>query len=448
MQNKVALLLLSISMLLFSGCLEQDAAEPAPDDLYREAAVAMSESNSCLYQANVVWSDGDLIVQKNVKGKATLTPTAYQKETKTQVDSITFGLSMASSEGGKYLVDGIVYTELAETTWVITEENDHRNYLLPDEDPFGHILFLKGSSLKDAQTSRSDESYILHFNENSPELNEMLEEKLEEWLYAIYFEYIFYDGDALGSLVVSEAEYELVVDSDTYLPQSVGLSFKADFQLGGNQEQLEYNAFFNFLEYGIIENISVPGEITELAFPASAVGRTDPDQPLQAFKGKNFNFTIDYPLHWRYEISNDICGAVVFRGPQATIDYHIFLQVISLASVRIDGFYANLDDVFDMVQGHYASIGGELIGYEESLPFYIEDATYDMLFAAYVCTYENADGFFSGNEYVDYREYVMIVDGEDDYYYLITFASPAAVIDDYIQLADAILDTFRLETRE
>ncbi len=447
MQIKTVLLLLAISITLFTGCLDQAAADLTVDELYGKASIAMSESNSTLYEANVMWDDGQFLIEKEVKGTATLTPAAYQKELKTQVDSVTDGLSVMSVEGGKYLVDGIVYSELAETTWLKAEENEHRNYLLPDEDPFGHILFLEGSSLEGAVSSKIGESFVLTFEEDSSELKEMLEKKLDEWIHAIYFEFIFDYGDELRNLVVTEADYEMVVDSDTYLPQSVSLSFKADFQLGNSQEELEHTASFIFLEYGNIENISVPGGITELAFPSSAVGWTDPNQPLKVFEERGFNFTIEYPLHWRYEIYDDFPGMVVLRGPEATIDYHTYLSLISLESVRIGGYYTDQDDVFDMVQGHYASIDGELLGYEKSLPFYVDETAHNMLFAAYACVYEDADGFSPFDEYVDYLEYVMIVDGADDFYYLITFSSPAARSDYYIELVDAMLDTLSWSSR-
>lgn len=445
MVKKLLLFLLIAGTACLAGCGGKTPAGPAPDKLYREVVSALTEANSCRYEAKLMWSDQYNEYGKTVKGKATLKPVAYKAAIRTEVTSISLGSLLTEVEGRKYLVGGSKFSEWTDTAWMRVEETSHGNYLLPDEDPFGHILFLEEESLQEALSEEVGEGYLLRFEEGSPALAAMLERKAENWLNALHFHDFYNDGYRVSNLAVSEADFEMTVDSATFLPQTVSLSFRADYQIGERNEEIEHSISFSFLEFGTIESISVPEEVMELSFPLSAVGSTDPDQPMKVFDQSGFGFTINYPLHWRYEITGDEPAAVIFRGPEDTIDYHTYLKIVTLPSASAGGSHADRHEVFDMVGTYYEAINSEMFVYEPNLQYEIDGKTHDYTFSAFHCIYDDLEIFPGGS---DYREYVMIIDRDGEFFYLITFATPGHSSNDYIVLGDAMLDSLRFTAHD
>jgi len=185
---------------------------------------------------------------------------------------------------------------------------------------------------------------------------------------------------------------------------------------------LETGETINLLQPGATHNIE-----PDFDFSQPDAG---PVSGMLTFTGQGYGFTMNYPDDWFYNI---VDNSVYFFGPEGSEEGENMVVVQVLASARGGGQYGSLDEISSDLEDQYASLNGVV---------YDQDRGYD-----YIGDTEHAYimlGALYPHEGEDVIEIAILLERDEEYFYIILYTVPAVIGDKYADLVfEQIIDSFQ-----
>jgi len=151
---------------------------------------------------------------------------------------------------------------------------------------------------------------------------------------------------------------------------------------------------------------------------------------MLTFEGQGFGFAMNYPDSWFYNI---VDNSVYFFGPEDSEEGENMVVVQVLANASNGGQYASLDQIYSDLEEQYISLNGAI---------YDQDSGYD-----YIGDTEHAYimlGAFYPYEGEDVLEIAIVIERDENYFYIILYTVPVEIGDKYADLVfEQIIDSFQ-----
>lgn len=166
---------------------------------------------------------------------------------------------------------------------------------------------------------------------------------------------------------------------------------------------------------------------------ADPAQQTSPAAALRnTFSRRGFDFSIDYPKHWREVINNHI---VILSGPAGSGEEFVTVTVQTLLSAQTGGKYRSLKDVYSDVTSGVNNLGGRIIRDKEPSSFIHDGRTFPAI--RFVVEYTLHGTSFG--------EAVAVIQDGEKYFYQISYTAPEELFNKYIDTGIEIINSFRPE---
>lgn len=185
---------------------------------------------------------------------------------------------------------------------------------------------------------------------------------------------------------------------------------------------------------------SVTTEIEDLP-PKQAGGSdsTSSGNEMLLFGAPGYGFNMSYPADWDCFPVHE-SRQVTFFPPEYSEDGGVSVGVQIMYSKNAGGFYGSLNEIAEEFERLYIGAGGEVVERENDKILLKEDLhggpgepiAFDY---EYILSYYPYEG-------VDYMEFLVIIERNSDYFYLLQYSAPIDVENDYSDLVfDQMFDS-------
>lgn len=162
-----------------------------------------------------------------------------------------------------YTEKGLYMTSPTQDGWVKAPENilDQIQAMSAESQTPAEQLQHLEKYVEDFQLKQEEENYILTFQSNVENAQQLVEDAVQENLPADEI-----PEELLNTLDVNELKYRMVINKDTYYPQT--FSMDMDFNMeeeNGERIQLQQSLYSEFSRFNEIEEITIPQNILDEA---------------------------------------------------------------------------------------------------------------------------------------------------------------------------------------
>lgn len=254
-----ALVMLLVLALLVSGCGVDGLSS---EEVYTKALEAISNIDSYTFtmeydQSISIPGVMDMQSQVSATGQAIEEPPAMNMDMVVEAEGMVFYMS-------SYLVDDVMYLYMDEFGWVWMSVEEELGLAQTFQDPADFMKLLKEVGMEKIEFSRDGNYYILDlFDESGTFMDAMMEEVMAQGGLDMFggaeVQELFRDME------FSDIRYKLAVDTETFLPAEVWLSYTATINFMNEEMIMEQDVHMTMDNYGTIDEIVVPQEVIDAA---------------------------------------------------------------------------------------------------------------------------------------------------------------------------------------
>ena len=113
----------------------------------------------------------------------------------------------------------------------------------------------------DFSFEQSGDEYILKLNAAGEEYQELINDQMGQMLGEMEME----AQDALEGMTINKVYYEIFIDKETFLPNTMNIDMDFDMEVEGETMNIKTDLQSEYSKYNEIEAITVPAEVIEQA---------------------------------------------------------------------------------------------------------------------------------------------------------------------------------------
>lgn len=254
----------AVFILLSFFLLSCEADKIDISEILNKSEVAIGEIKSLEYEKEITQTIDnplfdDITYGVVTSGKSIKDPIAYEIIIKSTVED-------EEMETKLYFSDDTIYHYDPDSGWTWEEyDNDNNDIInVVQIDSFDSINVLLEIGVDDISVEENEGQYLITYRGDNKEIAKHYRKEFIESLSSITKDFDTVLA-AAGSIDYSDFDYTLVLDKETFLPETYSVSYKSRVKLLDEDINVTYDSVTRYLQYDSLttEDIVIPTEATE-----------------------------------------------------------------------------------------------------------------------------------------------------------------------------------------
>lgn len=292
MKGRILLItvLIIVMVAVIAGCNNDSGIDPA--ELYEKSVKAVEEANSYEFEMNVnqimifpeeiPLGNGEVTdrmeTQAKGTGKALIDPLEMEMVMEMNIPAMA-GMPEAEGLGEMeiklYMVDDMVYmTDPMFGDWIMIDMNamgmgmeQLEGLDKSSNDPLYFLEMLGEEGAANASIESDAQHYIMSITDEEGTLIKNIMDEVVNQLFGDIPDPAMQDelSEIFEGMDISEIEYKVWVDKETYLTTKTYMAFSMSMTIEGETLMMEQEAESVYANYGTIDSINIPDEVKESA---------------------------------------------------------------------------------------------------------------------------------------------------------------------------------------